>query len=264
MENFNFHRPGTLADALSALKSAEDGKYLGGGQSLLPIMKLGMAEHSDLVSLAGVGELSGITADGGTLRIGAGSTHAEVAASDVVRGTIPSLADLASHIGDAQVRNRGTLGGSLAHADPAADYPAAVLGLRATVVTDRNKYSCDDYFTGMFETALGEDEIIVAVEFQKPEKAAYMKWANPASKYAVVGVMVAKYADGVRVTVTGAGEKVFRVDEMEAALAADFSARAIEGISIPAEGLNDEHGASPEYRAHLVNVMARRAVEAAK
>lgn len=264
MENFDFHRPSSIADAVSTLKSTDEGKYLGGGQSLLPVMKLDMAMPSDLVSLAALPELKGIRGDGEGLVVGAGSTHAEVASSSTVRASIPALAELASHIGDAQVRNRGTLGGSIAHADPAADYPAAVVALRATIETDRRKISCDDYFTGMFETALEDDELIVAVRFSKPEKAAYAKFANPASKYAIVGVMVAKYGDEVRVVVTGAGPSVFRVEAMEAALAKDFSASAIEGISIPADGLNDEYGASPEYRAHLVGVMARRAVSSAK
>lgn len=263
MENFNYHRPNSLEEAKAALSGAEEGKYLGGGQSLLPVMKLDMAMPSDLVSVAHLDALHGISVDGDTLVIGAGTTHADVNASDAVKGAIPSLAALAGHIGDAQVRNRGTLGGSIAHADPAADYPAAVLALKGQIKTDKRVISCDDYFTGMFETALEEGEIITAVHFAKPEKAWYAKFENPASKYAIVGVMVAKYADGVRVTVTGAGPMVFRVPEMEAALTANFSADALNGIKVSSDELNDEHGASPEYRAHLVTVMAKRAVDAA-
>jgi carbon-monoxide dehydrogenase medium subunit len=264
MENFQFHAPRSLDEAISALKSTDEGKFLAGGQSLIPVMKLDMAAYTDLVSLKNLEELKGIRAEGGTLVVGAGSTHAQVAANETVKRTLPALADLASHIGDPQVRNRGTLGGSVAHADPAADYPAAIVALKATLETDRRRISCDDFFTGMFETALEEDEIITKVHFQTPEKAWYAKFANPASKYAIAGVMVAKHGGEVRVAVTGAGPKVFRVPEMEQALAGSFSPSAIEGISVSPEGLNEEREASPEYRAHLIGVMARRAVRNAK
>lgn len=263
MNNFNFHRPKTLSEAVAALQGTGERKALAGGQSLLPVMKLDMAQPTDLVSLTQLTELQGIQEEGTHLHVGAACTHAEVAESTIVRGMIPALAQLAGHIGDAQVRNRGTLGGSLAHADPAADYPAAFVALKGEVVTDRRTIGCDDFFTGMFETALGLEEIITAVHFYRPEKACYAKYANPASKYAVAGVMVAKYADGVRVAVTGAGTSVFRVPEMESQLTANFSPDAIADVSVSAEGLNDEPGFGPEFRAHLVGVMARRAVQGA-
>lgn len=262
MQNFQYHRPGSLADALAALRGAEDGKLMAGGQSLIPVMKHDLAAPSDVVSLRDVQELKGISSDGGALTLGAATTHAEVADSADVRAAIPALAAMAEGIGDAQVRNQGTLGGSVAHADPAADYPAALVGLGATVVTDRREIAADDFFTGMFGTALEEDEIITAVRFPVPEKAAYAKFANPASKYAIVGVMVAKGGGGVRVAVTGAGMRVFRQSAMEEALAGDFSAGALDGIAQSADGLASEAGASAGYRAHLVGVMARRAVEA--
>jgi aerobic carbon-monoxide dehydrogenase medium subunit len=265
MNDFGFQRPKTLAEAVAAKKKAPDGKFLGGGQSLLPVLKLDMAAPTDLISLTGLTELKGITTDGPALIIGAGSTHAEVAASTVVKSAIPALAELAGHIGDAQVRNRGTLGGSLAHADPSADYPAAVVGLKGTVRTDRRAIAADDFFKkGMFETALASDEVVVGVKFEKPEKAAYAKFPNPASKYAVVGVLVAKYADGVRVAVTGAGASVFRIKAMEDALGKRFAPEALDGIQVSSEGLNSEIGADAEYRAHLIGVMAKRAVAAAR
>ena len=264
MNDFSFQKPKTLAEAVAARKKAPEGKYLSGGQSLLPVLKLDMAAPSELISLTGLKELSGIAADGPALVVGAGSTHAEVAASAVVKATIPALAALASHIGDAQVRNRGTLGGSLAHADPSADYPAAVVALKGTVRTDRRTIPADDFFKkGMFETALAADEVVVGVRFEKPQAAAYAKFANPASKYALVGVFVARYADGVRVAVTGAGPAVFRHAAMEAALGKKFAPEALDGIATPAAGLNSELGADAEYRAHLIGVMAKRAVAAA-
>jgi carbon-monoxide dehydrogenase medium subunit len=207
-------------------------------------------------------ELRGIKAEGGGLAIGALTTHAEVAHSPDVKKTIPALAALAESIGDPQVRNRGTIGGSIANNDPAADYPAAILGLDATVVTNKRKIKADDFFKGLFETALGEDEIVTAIHFPKPEKAAYVKFPSPASRYAMVGVLVARTAGGVRVAVTGAAPCVFRVKEMEAALAKSFTADAVKAIKIPAKGLNsDLHGAA-DYRAHLVTVLAARAVTA--
>ena len=264
MQNFEFHRPKTLEEAVAALKNTDgDGKLLAGGQSLIPVLKHELAMPSALVSLEGIDGLDGISVDGDTLTIGASCTHAAVASSDAVKGAIPALAELASHIGDPQVRNRGTLGGSVAHADPAADYPAAVLGLGATIKTDRREIKADDFFTGFFETPLESDEIVTAVHFPKAEKSAYAKFASPASKYAIVGVFVAKTADGVRVAVTGAGPKAFRVTEMETALAANFSSDAIKDISVSADDLNGDVEANAEYRAHLVTVMARRAVDAA-
>jgi carbon-monoxide dehydrogenase medium subunit len=260
MHDFGFHRPKSLADAVATLKKAREGKYLGGGQSLIPVMKLGLAAPSDLVTLAALAELKGIQLEGKELAIGAGTTHAEVAASAEVRKAIPALAELAAHIGDPQVRNRGTLGGSLAHNDPAADYPAAVLALGATVVTDRRKIAADDYFKGLYATALAADEVVKQVRFPVPEKAGYAKFPHPASRFALVGVMVARGPAGVRVAVTGAGPGVFRQAEMEKALAAKWAPEAIASVSVPAAGLASDPAASAEYRAHLVGVMARRAV----
>ncbi len=263
MKEFDFHRPSTVGEAVALVKEAPAGKYLSGGQSLIPVLKLEMAEPSDVISLARIHELRGIRSDSGKLLIGAATTHADVAASAEVKKTIPALARLAEHIGDAQVRNRGTLGGSVAHADPAADYPAALLALGATIKTDRRTIAADDFFTGLFETALEEGELIVAVHFPAPERAAYAKFASHASKYALTGVMVAKFADGVRVAVTGAGPKVFRVPTMEKALAARFAPEALDGITVPSTDLLSDTEASAEYRAHLAGVMARRAVAAA-
>ncbi|HTQ34130.1 MAG TPA: xanthine dehydrogenase family protein subunit M, partial [Stellaceae bacterium] len=206
--------------------------------------------------------LTGIGEEGGGLKIGAMTRHIDVNRSDLVKRVIPALSALAGLIGDPAVRNRGTIGGSISNNDPAADYPAAVVGLGATVVTTKREIAGDDFFTGMFETALGPDEIVTAVKFPKPETAAYQKFKNPASRYAIVGVFVAKTAGGVRVAVTGAGPCVFRVPEMEAALGKSFSPDAIKDIAIPDDGLNSDIHASAEYRAHLVNVMARRAVAA--
>lgn len=263
MYEFNYHRPSSLDDAKKILAGNDEAKLLAGGMTLLPTMKLRLASPSDLVDLGGIDELGGIRADGDTLRIGAMATHAEVAANEDVRQTIPALAELAAGIGDPQVRNRGTLGGSLANSDPAADYPAAVLGLGATVVTDRREIAADEFFQGMFETALEPGEIIAAVVFPRPERAAYAKFHNPASRYAVVGVFVAVTGGGVRVAVTGAGACAFREKAMEAALGKDFSAGALDGIRIDPSELNGDLHASPEYRAHLVGVMAKRAVSGA-
>jgi carbon-monoxide dehydrogenase medium subunit len=262
MNDFNFHRPKDVAGAVATLKKAAEGKYLGGGQSLLPVMKLGLATPTDLVSLAGLAALKAITVEGQTLVVGAGATHAEVAASAVVKKAIPALAALAAHIGDPQVRNRGTLGGSLAHNDPSADYPAAVLALGAVVQTDRRTIPADAFFKGLYQTALQPDEVITAVRFGVPEKAAYAKFPHPASKFALVGVMVAKGPAGLRVAVTGAGPGVYRVADMEKALSARFTADALAGVKVTATGLNGDSFASAEYRAHLVGVMARRAVAA--
>lgn len=264
MYDFSYHRPASLDDAAGLFGKADDPVFMAGGMTLIPTLKQRLASPSDVIDLAGVGDdLSGIAVDGGTITVGAMTTHAEVAGSGLIQEAIPALAALAGRIGDAHVRNRGTIGGSLANNDPAADYPAAVLGLNATVRTARREIAADDYFKGMFETALKDDEIITAVSFPAPDCAAYMKFDHPASRYAIVGVFVAKTGDGVRVAVTGAGTCVFRQGDMEAALAKDFSASAIEGIEVSQDGLNTDLFASPEYRAHLVGVMARRAVEAA-
>ena len=262
MKSFAFHRPQSVPDAVALLRGNGSAKLLAGGQSLLPVMKLDLAEPSDLVTLAGIPELRGIRAEGDALVIGALVTHDEVASSPEVRQRLPGLASLAAGIGDAQVRNRGTLGGSLAHADPAADYPAAVLALGATVITERRQIAADDYFTGLFQTALEPDEIITGVSFPVPECSAYAKFAHRASKFAVVGVMVARTAGGVRVAVTGAGGKAFRVPALETALAARFSADAVDAGAVSPDGLQSDGEASAEFRAHLVTVMARRAVQA--
>lgn len=263
MYEFNYHRPASLDAAASALSGAGEGKLVAGGMTLIPTLKQRLAQPSDLVDLSAIADLKGIFEDGGGIVIGAMTTHAEVAGDATVRAKIPALADLAEGIGDVQVRNRGTIGGSIANADPAADYPGGLVGLGATVRTNKREIAADDFFTGMFETALAEDEIVTAVAFPVPDKAAYVKFANPASRYAVVGVMVSQGTAGVRVAVTGAGPSVFRVAEMESALASNFSAAAIESISVPADGLNSDIHASAEYRAHLVGVMARRATAAA-
>lgn len=263
MYEFEYHRATSLDDALKVLSSSEDAKLLAGGMTLLPTMKLRLARPTVLIDLSGVGDLRGVRRENDRIVVGAMTPHSEVAESAEVHKAIPALAILAEGIGDPQVRNRGTIGGSVANADPAADYPAAVLGLGATVHTNKREIGADDFFTEMFETALAEDEIITAVSFPVPERAGYAKFENPASRYAIVGVMVGKGPDGVRVAVTGAGPNVFRVAEMEQALASNFSPDAIKDVSVSAEEFNEDIHASAEYRAHLVNVMARRAVAAA-
>jgi carbon-monoxide dehydrogenase medium subunit len=264
MYDFQYHRPKSVADAVAALKKAADGKLIAGGQTLLPTLKMRLAQPTDLVDLSGVPELRGIKVEGNAVVIGAMAKHAEVSASAEVQKAIPALAMLASEIGDAQVRNMGTLGGSIANSDPAADYPAAIVGLNATIKTNERTIAADDFFKGIFTTALKEGEVIISVSFPVPEKAAYMKFDNPASRFAMVGVFVAKSAGGVRVAVTGAGPSVFRVKAMEEALAKDFSGKAVENIKVPTTGLNSDIHGSAEYRAHLVTVMAKRAADAAK
>ncbi len=264
MHAFNYQHPKSVADAAAALSKGGDAKLLAGGQSLVAAMKLRLSAPSDLIDLGGIKELTGIKVEGASITIGAMTRHAEVARSKDVRAKIPALASLAGGIGDRMVRNMGTLGGSLAHNDPVADYPAAVLGLGATVNTNKRKIAADDFFKGMFETALQTGEIIVSVSFPVPKRAAYIKFKNSASRYAIVGVMAAETGSGVRVAVTGAASSVFRVAEMEKALAAKWSPDAVAGISVPAGKLNSDMHASAEYRAHLITVMARRAVEAAK
>jgi len=258
MQAFDYSRPTSIADVKSAL--AAGGQALAGGQSLLAAMKLGLASPDKLVDLSGVTALKGITVAGGAVKIGAMTTHAEVAASAEVKKAIPALADLASHIGDRQVRNRGTLGGSLANADPAACYPAAVLGLGATVHTDQRDIAADDFFKGLFETALQSGEMITAVSFPVPEKAGWQKFRQPASRFSIVGVFVSKGAKGVRVAVTGAGPCVFRAADLEKRLAANWSAAALTGATVKADGLNSDLHGSAEYRAALIPVLAARAV----
>ena len=261
MEAFTYQQPKSVADAVKALAaSSGDGKLLAGGQSLLPSMRLGLAAPSTLIELGLVDELKGIKSDGKTVTIGAMTRHAEIAASAEVKTAIPALAHLAAMIGDRQVRNRGTLGGSLANSDPAACYPAAVLALDATIKTDRRSIAADKFFTGMFETALAADELLVSVSFPVPEKAAYQKFRQQASHFAIVGVFVAKTASGTRVAVTGAGPNAFRVKALEEKLTANWAPESCDGVSVPAEGLNGDLHASPEYRAHLIPVLTKRAV----
>ena len=263
MYDFAYHKPATLADAVKLLAADPDAKPVSGGHTLLPALKLRLNRPSALVDLTGIAEMRGIRREGDAIVIGALTRHVEVATSAEVKAAIPALAYLASHIGDVQVRNRGTLGGSVANNDPAADYPAAVLGLGATVHTSRRKIAADDFFLGMFATALEPDEILVAVSFPIPEKAGYAKMKNPASRYVMAGAFVSKGPMGVRVAINGAGPCVFRQAEMEKALAADWSPEAVAGIKQDAEGLNSDIHGSAEYRAHLVTVMAKRAVAAA-
>ena len=263
MQSFEYHRPSSLAEA-AALLAKSKGSLLAGGQSLLPAMKLDLAVPSALVSLRDVAELEGVRKEKGHITIGAMTTHSDVAASKDVQKEIPALAALAGEIGDPQVRNRGTIGGSIAHADPAADYPAALVGLGATIVTHKREIAADDFFKSMFTTALDPGEVVKAVRFPVPDRAGYAKFASKASKYALVGVMVAETGKSVRVAVTGAGPKVFRQKEMESALAKSFSAQAIAGVSQSADGLVSDLEASAAYRAHLVGVMARRAVESCR
>jgi aerobic carbon-monoxide dehydrogenase medium subunit len=264
MYEFGYHRPATLAEAVKALSGFPDSKLLAGGMTLLPTLKQRLANPSDLIDLSGIAELTGIKADGAGVTIGAMTTHAEVAHSAEAQKAIPALTGLAEQIGDPQVRNRGTIGGSISNNDPAADYPAAVLGLDATIHTNKRKIKADDFFKGMFETALEEGEIVTAVSFPKPEKAGYAKFPNPASRYAMVGVFVAKTGGSVRVAVTGAGPVVFRNRDMERALSTNFSAEALKDVKTSSDGLNSDIHGSSEYRAHLVGVMARRAVVGAR
>lgn len=263
MNEFSYHRPDSIAAAVRQLRANGDARFLAGGQSLLGAMKLGLAAPAELVDLGRLRELVGIKVDGNTLRIGAMTTHAAVAASSDVRARIPGLARLAEGIGDPAVRARGTLGGSLANNDPAACYPAGVLGLGATIETDRRRIAADDFLRGLYETALETDEMIVAVHFPVPQNAAYVKFEQAASGFALVGVCVSRGPQGIRVAATGAKACAYRVTALEQALAKDFSPKACDGVAIPADGMNRDIHASPEYRAHLVGVLARRAVEAA-
>ena len=263
MYNFNYHRPSSVEEAVQLLSGAADGTLMGGGMTLIPVLKQRLANPSDVVDIGGISGLSGISEDGGNIVVGATTIHASVASDATVQAKIPALAALAESIGDAQVRNRGTIGGSIANNDPASDYPAALVGLGATIRTNTREIAADDFFTGLFETALGDNEIIISVDFPMPDKAGYAKFPNPASRYAVVGVMASTGPAGTRVAVTGAGACVFRAADMEAALSGNFSAAALSGASVSADGLNSDIHASAEYRAHLVGVMARRAVAAA-
>ena len=257
---FNYSKAKSVADAVEMLKNSPDGKLLAGGQTLIAAMKMRLANPSDLIDISGIKELNYIRVANGAVAIGAATTHQEVAASAEVAKAIPALARAASVIGDPAVRHKGTIGGSVANNDPAADYPAAVLALGATIKTNKRSIKADDFFTGMFSTALEEGEIVTEVSFPIPEKSAYKKFANPASRYAMAGVFVAKFKDGTRVAATGAAPCVFRVPAMEAALAKNFSPDAVAKIAIDASGLNSDIHGSAEYRANLVTVMAKRAV----
>ncbi|MEE4013607.1 xanthine dehydrogenase family protein subunit M [Roseibium sp. FZY0029] len=265
MYETTYHKAGSVAEAASLMANADDGKFLGGGQTLLPTMKQRLAAPSDLVDVTKIAEMKGISANGDGVTIGAATTHFEVSTSDLVKQKLPGLASLASGIGDPAVRHMGTIGGSIANNDPAADYPAALVALGATVVTSKRELAAEDFFTGMFETALDEDEIVVAVKFPGAAASAYAKYPNPASRYAMAGVFVAKGSDGsVKVAVTGAGQNgVFRMSAMETALSGNFSPDAVAGIAPDADDLlSDIHG-SAAYRANLVTVMAKRAVQKA-
>ncbi|MGP1396681.1 MAG: FAD binding domain-containing protein [Inquilinaceae bacterium] len=262
MYAFEYHKPTSVADA-AKLAGSDDAKFMAGGMTLIPTLKQRLASPSDVIDLSAIADLKGVRKDGDTIVVGAMTTHGELARSAEVKRRIPGLAQLAGMIGDPQVRNRGTIGGSIANNDPAADYPAALVALGATVITNSREIAAEDFFTGMFETALNDDELITAIRFPVPEKSGYAKFRNPASRYAVVGVMVAKTGDGVRVAVTGAGPSVFRVASMEDALSGNFGADALNGITVPADGLNADMHASAAYRAHLVTVMAKRAVAGA-
>ena len=263
MHAFEYHRPSSTKDAVSLASNKTEGRYLAGGQSLVQAMKLRLSSPSDLIDINSLNDLAGIKVSGSTVEIGAMTRHAEVAASAAVQKAIPALAALAGMIGDRQVRHMGTLGGSLANSDPAADYPAAVLGLGATITTNKRKIEADKYFTGLYETALAAGELITSVSFPAPKRAAYMKFKNPASRFAIVGVFVADFGGNVRVGVTGAGACAFRQADMEKALAAKFAPESVANIKVKPDGLNSDLHASPEYRAHLITVMAKRAVEAA-
>jgi aerobic carbon-monoxide dehydrogenase medium subunit len=257
---FNYHRPTSLDEAQALFRSADDGIYLAGGQTLIPTMKQRLAAPSDIIDLAGVEGLAGIQVSARQVSVGAFTRHAELAAHAEVRRTLPVLAYLAEQIGDRQVRNRGTLGGSVANSDPAADYPAAVVGLGATVHTSARSIAADDYFQDLFETALEPGEIVTRIDFPVPDRAAYRKFSHPASRYAVVGVLVADFGGDIRVGITGAGPCAFRGTALEQALAGNLDPAALDGVEVPEAGFNSDLFASAEYRAHLVKVMARRAV----
>ncbi len=264
MYDFNYHRPKDLQAAIALLEANDGAKLMAGGQTLIPTLKQRLASPGDVVDLADVEGLSTIERKGKHLQIGAMVTHAEVAASAVVRKAIPALADLAGGIGDPAVRHRGTIGGSVANNDPAADYPAALLAAGASIFTNKREIAADDFFTGLFETALEPGEIITSVCFPVPLKAAYKKFPNPASRYALAGVFVAKRTKDVRVAVTGAGDSgVFRVPAMERALDKKFAAKSLDNIKVSEDGLVSDIHAQADYRAHLIGVMARRAVDAA-
>ncbi|NTF88723.1 xanthine dehydrogenase family protein subunit M [Agrobacterium rhizogenes] len=260
----NYHRASSVDEAVKLLSGADEGKYVSGGMTLIATMKQRLASPSDLVDLRHIPSLKGIRVDGRRVTIGAAATHAEVASSAAIRAVCPALCDLAGMIGDPHVRHMGTIGGSVANNDPAADYPSAMLGLGATIVTDKRQITADDFFTGLFETALEDGELITAITFEAPEKAGYAKFPNPASRYAMTGVFVAKGVGCVRVAVTGAGaDGVFRHAGMEQALAANWAPDAVANATVDSSALMSDLHATAEYRANLIKVMAKRAVAAA-
>ena len=263
MYDFAYHKPASIADAVKLLAADPEAKVVSGGHTLLPALKHRLNKPTSLIDLSGIADLKGIKKVGNSIVIGALTRHVEVATSEIVAAAIPALAYMASHIGDNQVRNRGTIGGSVSNNDPAADYPGAVLGLGATVHTSKRKIAADDFFQGMFTTALEADEILTAIEFPIPEKAGYAKMKNPASRYVMAGAFVSKGPMGVRVVINGAGPGVFRQSAMEAALAGSWAPGAVAGVKQDADGLNSDIHGSAEYRAHLVGVMAKRAIIAA-
>ena len=264
MYETRYQRAGSVGEAAEMMAAADNGKYLAGGHTLIPTMKQRLADPDTLIDLRNIAEMKGVTVEGRSVRIGAATPHAEVAASAELAAVCPGITSMASHIGDPHVRNMGTIGGSIANNDPAADYPSAMMALDATIHTNKREIAAGDFFTGMFETALDDDEIITAVSFEAPEQSAYSKFPNPASLYAMAGAFVARSGGAVRVGVTGAGaDGVFRWSDAEAALSSDFSAGALDGLSVSADDmLSDLHGTA-EYRANLVKVMAKRAVAAA-
>ena len=263
MYDFAYHKPASIADAVKLLAADPEAKVVSGGHTLLPALKHRLNKPTSLIDLSGIADLKGIKKVGNSIVIGALTRHVEVATSEIVAAAIPALAYMASHIGDNQVRNRGTIGGSVSNNDPAADYPGAVLGLGATVHTSKRKIAADDFLQGMVTTALEADEILTAIEFPIPEKAGYAKMKNPASRYVMAGAFVSKGPMGVRVVINGAGPGVFRQSAMEAALAGSWAPGAVAGVKQDADGLNSDIHGSAEYRAHLVGVMAKRAIIAA-
>jgi carbon-monoxide dehydrogenase medium subunit len=261
MYETKYHKASSVSEAVSLMGAADDGKLLSGGQTLLPTMKAHLAAPTDLVDISGIAEMNGVGMNGGTVTIGAATTHADVAGNAALQAACAAVTNLAANIGDPAVRHKGTIGGSIANNDPAADYPAALLALGASIKTNKREITAEDFFVGLFETALEDDEVIVSVSFDVPEKACYAKFPNPASRYAMAGVFVAKTTGGARVAVTGAGDDgVYRQSDMEAALDSNWSAGALAGVSVSADGmLSDMHG-DATYRANLVKVMAGRAV----
>ena len=260
MYQFEYHKPASVAEAVALFNDADDPMYLSGGMTLIPTMKQRLAAPTDLIDLSGIAEMTGISVSADVVSVGAFTRHNEVADAAEIREALPVLSQVAGQIGDNQVRNRGTIGGSLANSDPAADFPAAVVGLGATIHTQSRAISGDEFFHDLFENALAPGEVIVRIDFPVPQRAAYRKFPNPASRYAVVGVLVADFGGTVRVGVTGAGPCAFRASGLEELLNRDLNADAIDGVEVPDGGFNNDLHASAEYRAHLVKVMARRAI----